>query len=67
MVLNSVVSLSDQYIIVGAQRDSLSPGAVKSGVGTAILLELARTFSGMVKKGKTHLVTPVYCDGWCVC
>ncbi|CAN9509398.1 unnamed protein product [Ophioblennius macclurei] len=41
----------DQYIILGAQRDSLGPGAVKSGVGTAILLELARTFSDMVKNG----------------
>ncbi|KAF7214610.1 transferrin receptor protein 2 [Nothobranchius furzeri] len=41
----------DQYIILGAQRDSLGPGAVKSGVGTAILLELARTFSVMVKNG----------------
>lgn len=41
----------DQYIILGAQRDSLSPGAVKSGVGTAILLELARTFTTMVKNG----------------
>ncbi|XP_076009851.1 transferrin receptor protein 2 isoform X2 [Genypterus blacodes] len=41
----------DQYIILGAQRDSMGPGAVKSGVGTAILLELARTFSAMVQKG----------------
>uniref|UniRef100_A0A3Q2PX87 Transferrin receptor 2 n=1 Tax=Fundulus heteroclitus TaxID=8078 RepID=A0A3Q2PX87_FUNHE len=41
----------DQYVILGAQRDSLGPGAVKSGVGTAILLELARTFSAMVKNG----------------
>ncbi|XP_037618873.1 transferrin receptor protein 2 isoform X1 [Sebastes umbrosus] len=41
----------DQYIILGAQRDSLGPGAVKSGVGTAILLELARTFAAMVKNG----------------
>ncbi|XP_028254650.1 transferrin receptor protein 2 [Parambassis ranga] len=41
----------DQYIILGAQRDSLGLGAVKSGVGTAILLELARTFSAMVKNG----------------
>ncbi len=53
------MSLSDQYIILGAQRDSLGPGAVKSGVGTAILLELARTFSAMVKNGKTHLQTGV--------
>uniref|UniRef100_A0A3Q4GUU9 Transferrin receptor 2 n=1 Tax=Neolamprologus brichardi TaxID=32507 RepID=A0A3Q4GUU9_NEOBR len=50
-VVNLSISLSDQYIILGAQRDSLGPGAVKSGVGTAILLELARTFSAMVKKG----------------
>ncbi|XP_008401444.1 transferrin receptor protein 2, partial [Poecilia reticulata] len=41
----------DQYVILGAQRDSLGPGAVKSGVGTAVLLELARTFSAMVKNG----------------
>lgn len=41
----------DQYIILGAQRDSLGPGAVKSGVGTAVLLELARTFSTMVENG----------------
>lgn len=53
----TAVSLSDQYIILGAQRDSLGPGAVKSGVGTAILLELARTFSAMVKNGKSHLDT----------
>lgn len=49
------VSLSDQYIILGAQRDSLGPGAVKSGVGTAVLLELARTFSAMVKNGETRV------------
>ncbi|KAF4078375.1 hypothetical protein AMELA_G00198550 [Ameiurus melas] len=41
----------DQYIIMGAQRDSWGPGAVKSGVGTAILLELARIFSTMVQNG----------------
>nr|XP_023653302.1 transferrin receptor protein 2 isoform X1 [Paramormyrops kingsleyae]XP_023653303.1 transferrin receptor protein 2 isoform X1 [Paramormyrops kingsleyae]XP_023653304.1 transferrin receptor protein 2 isoform X1 [Paramormyrops kingsleyae] len=42
---------SDHYIIMGAQRDSWDPGAAKSGVGTAILLELARTFSSMVENG----------------
>ncbi|XP_071190339.1 transferrin receptor protein 2 isoform X2 [Salvelinus alpinus] len=41
----------DQYIIMGAQRDAWGPGAVKAGVGTAILLELARTFSTMVQNG----------------
>uniref|UniRef100_W5N7W6 Transferrin receptor 2 n=1 Tax=Lepisosteus oculatus TaxID=7918 RepID=W5N7W6_LEPOC len=41
----------DQYIIIGAQRDSWDPGAAKSAVGTAILMELARTFSAMVQNG----------------
>ncbi|XP_007237563.3 transferrin receptor protein 2 [Astyanax mexicanus] len=41
----------DQYIIMGAQRDAWGPGAVKAGVGTAILLELARTFSTMLQNG----------------
>ncbi|XP_076842352.1 transferrin receptor protein 2 isoform X2 [Brachyhypopomus gauderio] len=41
----------DQYVILGAQRDSWGPGAVKSGVGTAVLMELARTFSAMVQNG----------------
>nr|XP_006114725.1 transferrin receptor protein 2 isoform X1 [Pelodiscus sinensis]XP_014424829.1 transferrin receptor protein 2 isoform X1 [Pelodiscus sinensis] len=41
----------DHYVIVGAQRDSLGPGAAGSGVGTALLLELARTFSTMVRNG----------------
>ncbi|XP_053122566.1 transferrin receptor protein 2 isoform X2 [Hemicordylus capensis] len=41
----------DNYLIVGAQRDSLGPGAARSGVGTAILLELARTFAAMVRNG----------------
>uniref|UniRef100_A0A3Q4GFG9 Transferrin receptor 2 n=1 Tax=Neolamprologus brichardi TaxID=32507 RepID=A0A3Q4GFG9_NEOBR len=55
ILLNNIFSslegrVEPQYIILGAQRDSLGPGAVKSGVGTAILLELARTFSAMVKK-----------------
>ncbi|KAI3375949.1 hypothetical protein L3Q82_016362 [Scortum barcoo] len=59
----------DQYIILGAQRDSLGPGAVKSGVGTAILLELARTFSAMVKSeifgnlaAFPRLVSPLMCS-----
>ncbi|XP_064409107.1 transferrin receptor protein 2 [Latimeria chalumnae] len=41
----------DQYVIIGAQRDSLGPGAAQSGVGTAILLELAHVFSNMVQNG----------------
>uniref|UniRef100_A0A8C8RKJ9 Transferrin receptor 2 n=1 Tax=Pelusios castaneus TaxID=367368 RepID=A0A8C8RKJ9_9SAUR len=41
----------DHYVIIGAQRDALGPGAARSGVGTALLLELARTFSTMVRNG----------------
>ncbi|NXL51302.1 TFR1 protein, partial [Podilymbus podiceps] len=39
----------DRYVVIGAQRDSWGPGAAKAGVGTAILLELARVISEMVK------------------
>ncbi|KAG2468425.1 TFR2 protein, partial [Polypterus senegalus] len=45
----------DQYIIIGAQRDAWGPGAAKSGVGTAILLQLARSFSSMVQNGDDRL------------
>ncbi|KAF1612107.1 UNVERIFIED_CONTAM: Transferrin receptor protein 2, partial [Eudyptes pachyrhynchus] len=41
----------DCYIIVGAQRDSLGPGAAASGVGTALLLELAHLFAAMGRDG----------------
>ncbi|KAF6122140.1 transferrin receptor [Phyllostomus discolor] len=41
----------DRYVVVGAQRDAWGPGAAKSSVGTALLLELARIFSDMVLKG----------------
>ncbi|XP_062904897.1 transferrin receptor protein 2 [Mobula hypostoma] len=41
----------DRYIILGAQRDAWGPGAAKSGVGTAILLELAKAMSEMVMNG----------------
>ncbi|XP_010192941.1 PREDICTED: transferrin receptor protein 1 [Mesitornis unicolor] len=41
----------DRYVVIGAQRDSWGPGAAKAGVGTAMLLELARVIAEMVKKG----------------
>ncbi|XP_014117737.1 PREDICTED: transferrin receptor protein 2 [Pseudopodoces humilis] len=41
----------DCYVIVGAQRDSLGPGAAASGVGTALLLELARFFAAIGREG----------------
>ncbi|KAM3924065.1 transferrin receptor protein 2 isoform 1-T1 [Leptodactylus fuscus] len=41
----------EHYIVVGAQRDCWGPGAAKSGVGTATLLELARTMAMMVHNG----------------
>ncbi|NXC47739.1 TFR1 protein, partial [Penelope pileata] len=39
----------DRYVVIGAQRDSWGPGVAKAGVGTAILLELARVIGDMVK------------------
>ncbi|XP_054839990.1 transferrin receptor protein 1 [Eublepharis macularius] len=39
----------DRYVVVGAQRDSWGLGAAKAGVGTSILLALARTVSELVK------------------
>lgn len=42
----------DCYIIVGAQRDSLGPGAAASGVGTALLLELASLFAAIGREGE---------------
>ncbi|KAF6357658.1 transferrin receptor 2 [Rhinolophus ferrumequinum] len=41
----------DHYVVIGAQRDAWGPGTAKSAVGTAILLELVRTFSSMVSNG----------------
>uniref|UniRef100_A0A8C9EU91 Transferrin receptor protein 1 n=1 Tax=Pavo cristatus TaxID=9049 RepID=A0A8C9EU91_PAVCR len=40
----------DRYVVIGAQRDSWGPGVAKAGTGTAILLELARVISDIVKK-----------------
>ncbi|XP_030893026.1 transferrin receptor protein 1 isoform X2 [Leptonychotes weddellii] len=40
----------DRYVVIGAQRDAWGPGAAKSSIGTALLLELARIFSDMVLK-----------------
>ncbi|XP_019333482.1 transferrin receptor protein 2 isoform X2 [Alligator mississippiensis] len=41
----------DHYVIVGAQRDSLGPGAARAGVGTAVLLELTQALAAMVRHG----------------
>lgn len=48
------ISSPDHYVVIGAQRDAWGPGAAKSAVGTAILLELVRTFSSMVSNGKVR-------------
>ncbi|XDV47623.1 hypothetical protein PO909_017204, partial [Leuciscus waleckii] len=41
----------DRYVVIGAQRDSLSLGYAKSTVGTTLLMELARVFTEMKKDG----------------
>ncbi|CAI9727443.1 Hypothetical predicted protein [Octopus vulgaris] len=40
----------DKYIIVGAHVDSWTQGAVDSGSGYAILMELVKSFSNVMKK-----------------
>ncbi|KAA0704624.1 Transferrin receptor protein 1 [Triplophysa tibetana] len=42
---------ADRYVVIGANRDSMSSGFAKSGVGTALLVDLARAFTEMVKGG----------------
>ncbi|XP_077101010.1 transferrin receptor 1b [Siphateles boraxobius] len=41
----------DRYVVIGAQRDSLSSGYDKSTVGTTLLMELARVFTELKKDG----------------
>lgn len=40
----------DRYVVVGAQRDSWSPGVSKAAVGSSVLLEVARVITQMVKE-----------------
>ncbi|XP_072220505.1 transferrin receptor 1a isoform X2 [Leuresthes tenuis] len=40
---------SDRYVVIGAQRDAWGPGFAASTVGTSVLVELARSISGMVE------------------
>lgn len=40
---------ADRYVVLGAQRDAFSHGFAKSTVGTALLVELARAISDMIK------------------
>uniref|UniRef100_H0XDG8 Transferrin receptor protein 1 n=1 Tax=Otolemur garnettii TaxID=30611 RepID=H0XDG8_OTOGA len=49
-IKGQVASPDDRYIVVGAQRDAWGPGAAKSSVGTALLLQLAQMLSDMVLK-----------------
>lgn len=42
----------DRYVVIGAQRDAWGPGYARSTVGTALLAELARVISEMVRQGK---------------
>uniref|UniRef100_A0A8C5MSQ9 Transferrin receptor protein 1 n=1 Tax=Leptobrachium leishanense TaxID=445787 RepID=A0A8C5MSQ9_9ANUR len=42
----------DRYVIVGAQRDAWGPGVAKAAVGSAVLLELARTLTDLVKNDR---------------
>ncbi|KAM4888657.1 transferrin receptor protein 1 isoform 2-T3 [Thomomys bottae] len=54
----------DRYVVVGAQRDAWGPGVAKSSVGTALLLELARTFSDMVLNGGFKPIRSIIFASW---
>lgn len=41
----------DRYIVVGSRRDSLNRGLLDSVSGTAIMLEIARVYSSLLKRG----------------
>ncbi|XP_059380819.1 transferrin receptor protein 1-like [Carassius carassius] len=41
----------DRYVVIGAQRDSMTLGYAKSAVGTSLLLELAKVFTELKKEG----------------
>ncbi|XP_068073161.2 transferrin receptor 1b isoform X1 [Danio rerio] len=41
----------DRYVVIGAQRDSMTSGYAKSAVGTTLLMELARVFNELKKEG----------------
>uniref|UniRef100_A0A672T0W3 Transferrin receptor protein 1-like n=2 Tax=Sinocyclocheilus grahami TaxID=75366 RepID=A0A672T0W3_SINGR len=53
----------DCYVVIGAQRDSLTSGYAKSTVGTALLLELARVFTEL-KKGSFRPKRSVVFASW---
>lgn len=44
-------SRPDEWVIVGAHRDSWGPGAVDNGSGSAVLLEMARVFGEAAARG----------------
>jgi N-acetylated-alpha-linked acidic dipeptidase len=43
--------LADEWVILGAHRDSWGPGAVDNGTGSAVLLETARVVGAAVSAG----------------
>ncbi|XP_031415391.1 transferrin receptor 1a isoform X2 [Clupea harengus] len=46
------VTDADRYVVIGAQRDAWGPGFAKSTVGTALLVELAKAISEMIREGR---------------
>lgn len=52
----------DRYVIIGNQRDSLTNGAADSASGTAAFLELARTFSSLVRDGWKPRRSIIFCS-----
>lgn len=53
-------NLADRYVVIGAQRDSMTSGYAKSAVGTTLLMELARVFNELKKGMVTSIVVQMH-------
>lgn len=58
------VEQGELAIVIGAKRDSWCYGAIESGSGTAVLLELARIFSHMRSKLDWVPLRSIYFASW---
>ncbi|XP_015789209.1 N-acetylated-alpha-linked acidic dipeptidase-like protein [Tetranychus urticae] len=52
----------DRYILIGSHRDSLTKGAMDAASGTGVMLEVARAFGELLKKGWRPRRTIIFCS-----
>lgn len=56
------ISEQDRYVLIGNHRDSLNRGGIDPHSGTAVLLELTRTFGKLLKGGWRPKRTILFCS-----